>query len=156
MFLLSSRYPTLAVEFVEPGGPWEVSYAHCLHSRRYSARRSAHAVVSALPKGRWMNVPSQHIVKNRILRQLSADELKSLHPRLTPVQLQPNAVLLEQGGTIDHIYFPLSGMVSLLVVMQTGEASKPASSAPRACSEATPPSTAIYRRRRRFKWTAPP
>ena len=65
---------------------------------------------------------SQHIVKNRILRQLSADEFKSLQPWLTPVQLQPNTVLLEQGGTIDHIYFPVSGMVSLLVVMQTGEA----------------------------------
>ena len=65
---------------------------------------------------------SQHIVKNRILRQLSADELKSVQPWLTPVQLRSNAVLLEQGGTIDHIYFPLSGMVSLLAVMQTGEA----------------------------------
>jgi CRP-like cAMP-binding protein len=67
-------------------------------------------------------VASQHIVKNRILRQLSADELKSVQPWLTPVQLRSNAVLLEQGGTIDHIYFPLSGMVSLLAVMQTGEA----------------------------------
>ena len=65
---------------------------------------------------------SQHIVKNRILRQLSADELKSVQPWLTPVQLQANAMLLEQGAAIDHIYFPVSGMVSLLVVMQTGEA----------------------------------
>ena len=65
---------------------------------------------------------SQHIVKNRILRQLSADELKSVRPWLTPVQLQANTMLLEQGAAIDHIYFPVSGMVSLLVVMQTGEA----------------------------------
>jgi CRP-like cAMP-binding protein len=67
-------------------------------------------------------VPTQHIVKNRILLQLSAYELKSVQPWLTPVQLRSNAVLLEQGGTLDHIYFPLSGMVSLLAVMQTGEA----------------------------------
>jgi CRP-like cAMP-binding protein len=31
-------------------------------------------------------------------------------------------VLHEQGAAIDHIYFPLSGMVSLLAIMQTGEA----------------------------------
>jgi CRP-like cAMP-binding protein len=67
-------------------------------------------------------VHSRHIVKNRILRQLAAGELKSVQPWLTPVQLRSNAVLLEQGGTIEHIYFPLSGMVSLLAVMQTGEA----------------------------------
>ena len=65
---------------------------------------------------------SQHLVKNRILRQLSADELKSVQPWLTLVQLQSNVVHHEQGGPIEHIYFPLSGMVSLLAVMQSGEA----------------------------------
>jgi CRP-like cAMP-binding protein len=38
------------------------------------------------------------------------------------MQLQPNAVLHEQGAAIDRIYFPLSSMISLLAVMQTGEA----------------------------------
>ena len=65
---------------------------------------------------------SQHLVKNRILRQLSADELKSIQPWLTLVQLQSNVVLHEQGGPIEQIYFPVSGMVSLLAVMQSGEA----------------------------------
>jgi hypothetical protein len=83
-----------------------------LHSRRYSARRSAHAVVSAPP----------HLVKNRILGQLSADELKSVQPPwLTPVQLQSNTVLHEPGKTIEQVYFPLSGMISLLAVMRSGE-----------------------------------
>jgi CRP-like cAMP-binding protein len=67
-------------------------------------------------------VRSQHIVKNRILRQLSADELKSIQPWLVPKRLEPNAVLHEQGAAIDQIYFPLSGMISLLSVMQSGEA----------------------------------
>ena len=65
---------------------------------------------------------SRHIVKNRILRQLSADELESVQPWLTWVELQPNVVLHEPGTAIEHIYFPLGGMISLLVVMQTGEA----------------------------------
>ena len=65
---------------------------------------------------------SQHIVKNRILRQLSADELKGVLPWLTRVELSTHTVLVEQGSEIDLIYFPLSGMVSLLAIMQTGEA----------------------------------
>jgi CRP-like cAMP-binding protein len=67
-------------------------------------------------------VQSQHIVKNRILRQLAADELKSVQPWLMPIQLRASDVLQEQGAAIHHIYFPLSGMISLLAVMQTGEA----------------------------------
>jgi hypothetical protein len=67
-------------------------------------------------------VQSQHIVKNRILRQLSADELKSVQPWLTPVELRSNTVLHELGDAIERVYFPLSGMLSLLAVMQSGEA----------------------------------
>lgn len=65
---------------------------------------------------------SQHIVKNRILRRLSADELKSVQPWLTPIELRSNTVLHEPGDAIEQVYFPLSGMISLLAVMQSGEA----------------------------------
>src|SRR5436190_22394402 len=68
------------------------------------------------------HVQPQHIVKNRILLQLPADELKTIERWLTPMQLRPNVVLHEQGAAIDRIYFPLSGMISLLAVMQSGEA----------------------------------
>jgi hypothetical protein len=61
-------------------------------------------------------VQSQQLVKNRILGQLSADELKSVQPWLTPVQLQSNTVLHEPGKTIEQVYFPLSGIISLLAV----------------------------------------
>jgi CRP-like cAMP-binding protein len=66
-------------------------------------------------------VQSQGHVKNRILRQLSADELKSLYP-LIPMELRLEAMLHESGAAIENVYFPLNGMVSLLAVMQTGEA----------------------------------
>jgi CRP-like cAMP-binding protein len=67
-------------------------------------------------------VQSQHLVKNRILRQLSADELKSVQPWLTLLELRSNLVLHEPGDPIESVYFPLSGMISLLAVMQSGEA----------------------------------
>jgi CRP-like cAMP-binding protein len=67
-------------------------------------------------------VQSQHIVKNRILRQLAADELKSIQPWLSSVKLQPPTVLHESGAAVESVYFPLSGMISLLSIMQSGEA----------------------------------
>jgi CRP-like cAMP-binding protein len=67
-------------------------------------------------------VHSQQLVKNRILRQLLVDEIKSIQPWLTMVPLRSNVVLHEHGGPIEQIYFPLSGMVSLLAIMQSGEA----------------------------------
>jgi CRP-like cAMP-binding protein len=54
--------------------------------------------------------------------QLSADELKSIQTWLSPIELRPNNVLQEQGAASGLVYFPLSGMISLLAVMQTGEA----------------------------------
>jgi CRP-like cAMP-binding protein len=67
------------------------------------------------------HVQSQDLVRNRILRQLSADELKSVQPWLTPMDLRSSVVLHEPGQPIERVYFPLSGMISLLAVMQSGE-----------------------------------
>jgi hypothetical protein len=78
-------------------------------------------VVSALPKGRRTRACAISTSRKGILGQLSADELKSLQPWLTPVQLQSNTVLHEPGKTIEQVYFPLSGMISLLAVMRTSE-----------------------------------
>jgi CRP-like cAMP-binding protein len=67
-------------------------------------------------------VHSQDLVKNRILGQLSSEELTSLQPWLTIMDLRSNVVLHHQGQPIERVYFPLSGMISMLAVMQSGEA----------------------------------
>jgi CRP-like cAMP-binding protein len=67
-------------------------------------------------------VEYQQLLNNRILRQLSADELKSVQPWLAPMELQSSVVLHESGQPIERVVFPLSGMISLLAVMQSGEA----------------------------------
>src|SRR5690348_8048942 len=54
--------------------------------------------------------------------QLSADELKGIQTWLSPIELRPYNVLQEQGAASGLVYFPLSGMISLLAVMRTGEA----------------------------------
>jgi hypothetical protein len=44
------------------------------------------------------HVQHQHIVANRILRQLSADEFKNIEPWLSSFRLEPNAVLMKPGA----------------------------------------------------------
>jgi CRP-like cAMP-binding protein len=43
-------------------------------------------------------------------------------PHLASVQLAQGTVLAEPGVEVDHAYFPVSGMVSLVVVMRDGKA----------------------------------
>jgi CRP-like cAMP-binding protein len=84
-------------------------------------RRVARSMPWSLPHRRGDgcgHVQSQHIYT---LRQLSADKLKSVQPWLRPVQLQSNTVLHKPGKTIEQVYFPLSGLISLLAVMRSGE-----------------------------------
>jgi CRP-like cAMP-binding protein len=58
---------------------------------------------------------------NRLLASLPHDDLQLLIPHLSSVQLAQGTVLAEPGAEVDHVYFPLSGAVSLLVVMREGK-----------------------------------
>jgi CRP-like cAMP-binding protein len=65
----------------------------------------------------------QTIVRgNRLLASLAPDELAALQPHLRKIELRRGTVLHEPRAPIERVYFPVSGMVSLLVVMRTGEA----------------------------------
>jgi CRP-like cAMP-binding protein len=57
-----------------------------------------------------------------LLASLAHEDFQFLIPHLSSVQLAQGAVLAEPGVTVDHAYFPLSGAVSLLVVMRDGKA----------------------------------
>jgi CRP-like cAMP-binding protein len=68
-------------------------------------------------------VAQQQQLQNRILAQLPAAELRAIQPRLMYVELKQDETALQASDSkIKQIYFPLSGMVSLLSVTQTGEA----------------------------------
>jgi CRP-like cAMP-binding protein len=60
--------------------------------------------------------------RNRLLAALPPADLALLTPHLKDVTLEQGAVLQEQGERIDQVYFPHEGMISLLAVMQQGEA----------------------------------
>src|SRR3954465_11706565 len=59
--------------------------------------------------------------ENRLLQRTSADDLARLQPNLRKFSMVLGAVLHAPGASIEHVYFPVSGMVSLLTVMRTGE-----------------------------------
>jgi len=57
---------------------------------------------------------------NRFLAALQAPDFALLAPHLRSVALEHGAALYESGDDIEHVYFPLSGMISLVVVMHDG------------------------------------
>src|SRR5580692_3505064 len=59
---------------------------------------------------------------NRLLASLQPADFEILGPHLRPVELVHEAVLFEAGDTIDRVYFPHSGIISLVVALAGGEA----------------------------------
>jgi len=59
---------------------------------------------------------------NGILRRLSPKTLALLTPHLSKLKLAQGTILHETGEAITDVYFPLSGMVSMLAVMKNGAA----------------------------------
>jgi CRP-like cAMP-binding protein len=58
---------------------------------------------------------------NKLLSFLPREQMDLLAPHMTTRQLPQGQVLLEAGEEFDHVYFPHSGMLSLLVVMRDGK-----------------------------------
>src|SRR5262249_7077901 len=57
---------------------------------------------------------------NRFLATLPPHDFSLLAPHLRKAPLEGGAMLHEVGQEIEHVYFPHSGMVSLVAVMQNG------------------------------------
>jgi CRP-like cAMP-binding protein len=62
----------------------------------------------------------EHGCFNRFLATLPPHDFSLLAPHLRTVALERGVMLHDVGEEIDHVYFPHSGMVSLVAVMQSG------------------------------------
>src|SRR5258707_12663743 len=60
-------------------------------------------------------------IQNRLLQALTAEEYRRLSRKLQDVHLPRGRVLYEPGNRADFVYFPLSGVVSLLSSTRTGQ-----------------------------------
>lgn len=59
--------------------------------------------------------------QNRLLNSLGESDLAQLQPYLKKVHMTRGDFLHPVGQPIAHVYFPESGMVSMLAVMKSGE-----------------------------------
>src|SRR5262245_19062348 len=57
---------------------------------------------------------------NQFLAALPADDYARLAPHMRMVSLERGTVLHDSGDMIEHVYFPHSGMVSLVAIMRGG------------------------------------
>ncbi len=69
-----------------------------------------------------MDARSAPVGTNGILQHLSGKTLALIEPHLHKMKLAQGVVLQATGEPITNVYFPLSGMVSMLAVLKTGEA----------------------------------
>jgi len=58
--------------------------------------------------------------RNQFLRALPAKDFSLLAPHLRTAHLECGLILHDAGDEIDNVYFPLSGVVSLVTVIQSG------------------------------------
>jgi CRP-like cAMP-binding protein len=58
---------------------------------------------------------------NRLLASLDGDKIAALQPHLKVLDLPQETVLFETGDTIKTVFFPLSGVVSVVVDLATGQ-----------------------------------
>ncbi len=67
------------------------------------------------------SIPSRPL-DNKLLSALPLAQYNLFAPHLATVSLSLGAVLFDPGDEVDHVYFPHSGMLSLLAVMRDGKA----------------------------------
>jgi CRP-like cAMP-binding protein len=64
--------------------------------------------------------PSSNWPRNRLLIALPSRNLKLLMPKLEHIRCQSGEVLVDADGALDHIYFPDSGVISMVAVYADG------------------------------------
>src|SRR6185503_3843859 len=58
---------------------------------------------------------------NRLLSALPANEFAAVKAHLKPLELAFGTVVAEAGSSIKRVYFPHSGVISLVVELKVGE-----------------------------------
>jgi CRP-like cAMP-binding protein len=66
-----------------------------------------------------MSAPNA-VTKNRLLLALPRREFDRLRPQLEPVNCESKEVLVDADGSLDHVYFPDSGVISIVAVYADG------------------------------------
>ncbi|WP_179405635.1 Crp/Fnr family transcriptional regulator [Burkholderia guangdongensis] len=63
-------------------------------------------------------------IENHLLAALPAEDLAHISQQLALVDMPLGKVLYESGGSLSHVYFPTTSIVSLLYVMEDGSSAE--------------------------------
>ena len=69
-------------------------------------------------------VPVNNPLQNHLLAALPAAEFERLLPHLELVPMRLGEVLYESGGRLQHVYFPITSIISLHYVMENGSSAE--------------------------------
>jgi CRP-like cAMP-binding protein len=69
-------------------------------------------------------MPERHTRTNRLLSLLSDDDYERLRPHLSHVVLDYRKNLYEASRPIEHVYFPIDGMASLVITTANGSSAE--------------------------------
>jgi CRP-like cAMP-binding protein len=61
-------------------------------------------------------------LRNKLLAKLSRDDFDLLAPHLVLEQVSQGSILADANDEVTQVYFPLNGMISLVIVMNDGKA----------------------------------
>ena len=64
--------------------------------------------------------PASNWPRNRLLLALPSRDLKRLLPQLEQIRCGSDQVLMDADGSLDHVFFPDSGVVSVVAVYTNG------------------------------------
>ena len=75
---------------------------------------------TALPSTRFALAPGEGVERNRLLGALGAEELNEILPLLESLPLTDGMPIYEPNEPITDVYFPISGVISLVSEMREG------------------------------------
>lgn len=81
---------------------------------------NGHSVQGPRAGGRGTAFSAPSPKQNRLLAALTTEDLQRLLPHMTLTGLALGTVLYQPGSKMDDVYFPISGVVSLLYVLGDG------------------------------------
>src|SRR6476620_10222780 len=67
-----------------------------------------------------MNAPPANWPRNRLLLALPESDLKQLQPDLEYIECKREQVLIDADSSLDHVFFPDSGVISVVAVYPDG------------------------------------
>ena len=62
------------------------------------------------------------LIKNRILANLPQGDLAMLQPNMVSIDLEKGRIVDDVGDTVTNVYFPINCVVSIMTLMDSGEA----------------------------------